>query len=137
MTVIGGDDGEGNDDPDNNNNNNGVIPTLPEGVDIQIRFLLYHILTIILRDISIIVRGQEGLLMNRSEIIYNFLSRLVEYSRDFRLHFPEHGEIANLLAHVVQVYILLYIVRLNLGNTWDLSSFLIITDIQEASNFYT
>jgi hypothetical protein len=50
MTVIGGDDGEGNDDSNNNNNNNGVIHTLPGGVDIQIRFLLYHILTIILRD---------------------------------------------------------------------------------------
>ena len=137
MTVIGGDDGEGNDDPNNNNNNNGVIHTLPVGVDIQIRFLLYHILTIILRDITRIVRGQEGLLMNRSEIIYNFLSRLLEYSRDFRLHFPEHGEIADLLAHVVQVYILLYIVRLNLGNIRDLSSFLTITDIQEAGDFYT
>lgn len=80
MAVIGSDDGEGNDDPNNNNNKNGVIPALPEGVDIQIRFLLYHIFTIILRDISRIVRGQEGLLMNRSEIIDNFLSRLVEYS---------------------------------------------------------
>jgi hypothetical protein len=81
MAVIGSDDGEGNDEPNNNNNNkNGVISAWPEGVDIQIRFLLYHILTIILRDISRIVRGQEGLLMNRSEIIDNFLSRLLEYS---------------------------------------------------------
>lgn len=81
MAVIGSDDGEGNDESNNNNNNkNGVISALPEGVDIQIRFLLYHILTIILRDISRIVRGQEGLLMNRSEIIDNFLSRLLEYS---------------------------------------------------------
>lgn len=75
--------------------------------------------------------------MNRSEIIDNFLSRLLEYSWDFRLHFPEHGEIVNLMAHVVQVYILLYIVRLNLGNVRDISSFLTITDIQEAGNFYT
>lgn len=33
--------------------------------------------------------------------------------------------------------ILLYIVRLNLGNIRDLSSFLTITDIQEAGDFYT
>jgi hypothetical protein len=48
------------------------------------------------------------------------------------LRFPEHGEIANLLGH--QVYILLYVVRLNLGNIRDLSSFLTITDI---GDFYT
>ena len=75
--------------------------------------------------------------MNHSEIIDTFLSRLREYSLDFRLHFPEHGEIANLLAHLVEVYILLYIVRLNLGDIRDVSSFLTITDLQEAGNFYT
>lgn len=32
---------------------------------------------------------------------------------------------------------MLYVVRLNLGNIRDLSSFLTITDIQGAGNFYT